>query len=63
MALTLKQWRKAKDISQAKMAEELNVCRDTYDTWEKNPEKISIENAKKITRILGISIEDIFFAV
>ena len=63
MPLTLKQWRKVKEISQQTMAEKLNICRDTYDSWEKNPEKISIENAKKIVSILGVTFEDIFFAL
>ena len=61
MALTLRQWRRAKEITQEKMAELLKIHVNTYQNWEESPEKISIEKAMEITSILGIGLEDITF--
>lgn len=61
MSLTLKAWRRAREISQADMATKLNVCVNTYQNWEKRPETISIENSIKICQILGVSLNDVVF--
>lgn len=63
MALTVKQWRRAKDITQGQMADMLNVHINTYQKWETEPGKISIENAIKIAEILQIPIDEIIFKV
>lgn len=62
MALTMRQWRKAKEISQESMADALNVHVNTYLNWEKAPEKISVSQAKKISEILGVPLNDIIFS-
>ncbi len=62
MALGLRAWRRAKDISQTDMAEKLGIHVNTYQNWEKKPESISISNALRIAQILEISINDISFA-
>ena len=61
MALTLKAWRRAKGLSQAKMAEELKVHVNTYINWENEPNKISIGNAIKICDVLKESFDDVIF--
>lgn len=61
MGLTMKQWRLAKGISQEQMASECGVHRNTYAAWEENPEEVSVKNAKIIARVLGESIDSIFF--
>ena len=61
MALTLRMWRLAKEISQEKMSEMLGVHVNTYQNWEKNPENISIGNARKICEILEVSENEIDF--
>lgn len=61
MSLTVKQWRRAKDITQAEMASACGVHINTYRAWEENPGKISIDAAKKIAAALGESVDDIFF--
>ena len=61
MALTLRQWRRAKEISQEKMAEILGVHVNTYQNWEETPEKISIEKAMAIAKTFGVSLDDITF--
>jgi len=61
MRLTVKQWRLAKGISQEDMAKHCGVHRNTYASWEDNPEAVSIGNAKIIARALGESVNTIFF--
>lgn len=61
MALTLRQWRRAKEISQEKMAQILGVHVNTYQNWEEDPEKISIGKAMAIAEVFGISLDDITF--
>ncbi len=59
--LTLKQWRRVKEISQAQMAERLGIHINTYQNWENDPGKISVAMADKIIGILGIQPNDIIF--
>ena len=59
--MKLRATRRAMEISQSEMAKKLNVHLSTYQRWEKEPNKISVENAKKISEILGVSINDISF--
>lgn len=61
MGLTVKQWRLAKGISQEQMANECGVHRNTYASWEDAPDDISVKNAKIIARVLGESVDSIFF--
>ena len=42
-----------KKLSQRKMAEKLGVHEMTYAAWERNPEKIKVEMAEKISGITG----------
>ena len=59
--LTLRAWRRAKEITQEKMAELLDVATPTYISWEQNPENIKVSNAYKIADVLGVDISDIIF--
>lgn len=61
MNLTLRQWRRAKEITQEKMADTLGVHVNTYQNWEEDPGKISIDKAFAIANFLGISINEINF--
>lgn len=61
MGLTLKQWRLAKEISQKEMARKCGVHRNTYASWEENPDNISVRNAKIIAKALHESVNTIFF--
>ena len=42
-----------------KMADKLGITIVTYRTWEMNPQKITVENAKKICFILKCKFEEI----
>ena len=61
MALSLRAWRRAKDITQQDMADRLQIHVNTYQKWEDRPETISISYATKISEILGVSLNDIEF--
>ena len=59
--MTVRAWRRAREISQTEMASRLDVHVNTYQNWENEPEKITIANAMKISQILGIELNDIDF--
>ena len=59
--MTVKQARVGKDLSQREMAEKLGVCRHNYMKNEKNPERFTVGQAKKISEITGVPLDGIFF--
>lgn len=61
MSLTLREWRRLKEISQESMASRLKIHVNTYQNWEKEPEKIAWGKAVEISQILGVSIDEISF--
>ena len=61
MALTIRQARMMKEISQSVMAERLNICRDTYRKIEQHPEKATIEQGFQIASLLGVDVDDLIF--
>lgn len=62
MPLTLKKARLVNEKTQQEMADALGVYIDTYRKMEERPERVTIENAKKIARFLDMSVNEIFFA-
>lgn len=61
MGLTMRGWRMAKELSQEEMARKCGVHRNTYASWEENPDSVSVGNAKIIANALGESVNVIFF--
>lgn len=61
MALTPREWRRVREISQEAMADKLNIHVNTYQNWEKEPGRIPYSKAVEIARILNVSINDIAF--
>ena len=61
MSLTLKQARLVKEKSQRDLAEMLGVHVQTYRKLEENPDLVTIGQAKKLAKYLGISYDEIFF--
>lgn len=57
--LTIRQWRRLKEISVVDMAKRLGVSRPTYTSWERDPAQIKLCNIDKIANVLGISRDDI----
>jgi DNA-binding XRE family transcriptional regulator len=62
MTLTLRQARRLKEKSQEEMAKEMGVHVNTYRRWEEKPDNITVGLAKKISHVLGIPCNEIFFA-
>lgn len=62
MTFTIEQARKYAGLTQAAMAEKLGINRQTYAKIESNPEKATIEQAKIISAITGVGLDQIFFA-
>lgn len=62
MPLTLKKARLVNEKTQQEMADALGCYIDTYRKMEERPEKVTIENAKKIAKFLNMSVDEIFFA-
>lgn len=58
---TLRQWRKAKEISVANMAKALDIHPNTYSKWEEDPGMITMRNARRIADVLEIKVEAIDF--
>lgn len=62
MGFSVKQARQYAGYTQADIAHKMGISRDTYRRLEANPEKTTIELAKKFSSIVGIDIDQIFFA-
>ena len=61
MSLTVREWRRLKEISQDTMANQLKVHVNTYQKWEREPGQIPFQKAVEISRILGVPFNDITF--
>lgn len=60
MKLTLKEWRRAKGVSQEEMAAICGVHLNTYREWEEKPENIRLINAVRIANRLDLQLRDLF---
>lgn len=58
---TVKQARLLRGKTQDEVAKEMGICRSTYMRIELEPEKITIEQAKKVCKVLNFSVNEIFF--
>ena len=58
---TVKQARQMADKTQKEMANLLEIHENTYRRLEHHPEKISLVQAKRISEITKISLDNIFF--
>lgn len=62
MTVSLRQARRMMDKSQNELAALLNIHVQTYRKLEENPDSATVEQAKKISKFLGIPYDEIFFA-
>lgn len=62
MTYTVRQARRLAERTQREMAHSMGISRDTYRKIELNPEIATIEQAKSISRIVGIPMDKIIFA-
>ena len=61
MGFTVKQARQYAGFTQREMAEKLGISRDTYRKIEQSPDA-TVATAKRISEVVGIPIDQIFFA-
>lgn len=57
----LKQLRLAENISQKEMAILIGMTHRSYRSKENGERNVSLEEAKRISEVFGMNIEDIFF--
>lgn len=62
MVLSLKKTRLLQEKSQKEVADFLGVHVQTYRKLENKPDSATIGQAKAISKFLGVSYDDIFFA-
>jgi transcriptional regulator with XRE-family HTH domain len=55
----LKRIRKAKKVSQAKLAEALGVCQGAIANWEAGYREPKLKDLPGIARTLGVEVEDL----
>ena len=60
--MSLEDARNSAQVTQAYMAEQLGVSRPTYAALERDPEKITIGQARRICSVLGRKFEEIIFS-
>lgn len=53
--------RKKERYTQQQVADYLGVSRPTYRKMEENPETVTVEDAKKLSRLFRVDIAEIFF--
>lgn len=61
-AMSIRQVRRAMEITQKEMAESLHVHVQTYRRIEEHPEKATVAQARMIADKLGMSYDDFNFA-
>lgn len=61
MQFTFKELRARKDLTQRELAKILGVSVATYNSWEKNPEKMPIKKCIMLAEYHSVSLNDILF--
>ena len=59
---TLKEARTTRGLKQCVVAEHLGITRQTYSKYEKNPEKMTVDQAKAACDFIGCSVDEIFLS-
>ncbi|ASS69219.1 helix-turn-helix domain-containing protein [Paenibacillus sp. RUD330] len=50
-------------LTQQETADLLNVHRQTYIKWEKDPDNMPVGQAKKFSESVNLNVDEIFFGV
>ena len=61
MVLTMKQARVIAGKTQIEMAREMGITAPTYIKYEKNPETMTIKQARKFCDVLSLKMADVSF--
>lgn len=59
MKFSLKELRARKNVTQRKVAEELDISYQTYNAWEKNPGIIKLSQLLKLCKYFEVSLDEI----
>lgn len=59
---TLKEVREQRGVKQSAVARHLGVSRQTYASYENNPESMSVSQAKAVCGFLNVHVGEIFFS-
>lgn len=59
--MKVKAYRKYYDLTQAELAEKIGICAMSYNRKETGKQEFTLAEAKKISDLFGLSIEEIFF--
>ncbi len=59
--MNLIQARKNARYSQQQVADHLGISRPTYAKMESDPDIVSVDDAKKLSKLFGVSVNEIFF--
>ena len=62
LVYTIRQARRLAEKTQSEMADLLGISRDTYRKIELYPEQATIAQARSISKIVKIPVDQIFFA-
>lgn len=57
---TLKELRARKNMTQAEVAEEIGVSKQTYNAWEKDVSNVAIGKVRALANFFGVTIGEIF---
>nr|DAE90070.1 MAG TPA: hypothetical protein [Caudoviricetes sp.] len=49
-------------LTQREVADRMHICRDKYRKLEKNPEKVTIEEALSFCSIVGLPLDEVIFS-
>lgn len=59
---SLRAVRELRKLTQKEVADKLGITRQTYAGYESNQERMTIEQAKAVCKLLDCDIEDIFLS-
>ena len=58
--MKLRELREDRGLTQSEMARKLGVSRSTYARYEKNPDRMNIQRALLLCRLLNCEIDTVF---
>ena len=60
--MELREARERAKLTQQEVADILGVSRPTYISMEKNPDRVSVDEARHLSELLGVPVCSLFFA-
>ena len=60
--MNIREARESSKMTQEEVAGHLGISRVTYGKMERDPELMTLSDAKALSELFGISLEDIFFS-